>query len=136
MLFRSHMTTGRINQVTTFPDPRSVKSMASHSHRHHLLSERGVHQVVNCLDTSAQSMLKCVSEPNCLDSRSHISWTRSPSCNKQLGSRSSEGTTNSQSSECDNTAVVDSQVSSCERFGHWQVIHILQQCKLPSGSLT
>ena len=135
-LWDKHMTTGRINQVTTFPVPCPMKGVVPHSRRHQsAFWERSSSSGEFVWTLRHRAYTQRVSGPNCLVSRSHTSWTRSSGCRSNLNHVPLRELPTASHQKAD-TTVADSQVNNCKRLGHWQVIRIPQQCKLPKGSLT
>ena len=134
-LWDKHMTTGRINQVTTFR-PCIPKTATHDSHNMKLLSRSGVHQMVNEFGLNLWTRSAVALHTSDLKSK-----TKSPcspisqfsdtllTVNKQR-LWPSKRTTNNQL-WCEDTysiVTADSQVVKCDRSGHQQVIHTLPHC--------
>ena len=139
-LWDKHMTTGRINQVTTF-----------HSHKSATHDSHSCEAVFSWGSSSNGQRFKCNLDYGSLMVLRSLKHTFNTPCSpisqisdvllqvmiKRRGSESSKRTTIHRLC-CRNTCSVeaDSQVVGCNRFSYQQSIHSLRHCKLPLGSLT
>src|ERR1700722_9811756 len=137
------MTTGRINQVTTFqmrPPPGGGERNAQYSRpltvafpvgSFHLTVERLGHSYSLLSAQERTCVPKPATEPPC-SPVSHISSALLPVAVKQQRSWPSERTTNNRHSVKERrTVAADSRVASCNRFSYQQVIHILLSLRTP-----
>jgi len=136
------MTTGRINQVTTFHSPTSQRTWSKHLLLvvGKPLSQVGVrHQQLKIQMRPRNAFHGCTSKSEPANETpcspiSQISDTLLPVTEKQQRSWSSERTTHNRQSiqRMSRTVMADSQVVNCNRFSYQQVIHILPPLQAPS----
>ena len=109
-LWDKHMTTGRINQVTTIRFAPILMAQTP-------LSQMGVHYQTSWrVNYSMEPQLT----PPCSPGLTNFKHS-SPCRTEQQRSWPSKRTTNNRSAEMLTAVVVDSQVVNCNRFGYQQV---------------
>jgi hypothetical protein len=109
-LWDKHMTTGRINQVTTIHFALILMAQRPPSQMGVRQTSRGINY-----DTKPQLRPPCSPDLTCFKHSS-------PCHTEQQRSWPSEGTTNNRSTKMSTAVIVDSQVANCNRFGYQQVI--------------
>ena len=130
-LWDKHMTTGRINQVTTIHLLwyRALRLLLAAQRP---LSQTGVHQTsrrINysptCASVKKDLLASGAATKTPCSPISQISSTLLLVTREQQRSWPSKRTTNNRSTKMSTAVVVDSQVVNCNRFSYQQVIHIL-----------